>query len=323
MAIGVQQPGFLHPNLPFQAQGGVYTPHVQLLPPGSQVAAYVRSGGPVAGDDEEVKRRLYTTLAAALPLVRAGRGDTIVVLPGHSENVTDATMLDNLVAGTRIVGAGNPYQSDAPTFDWTNTAGEWTVDQNNVTIQGLRLTISGAAGVTKGIDITATGCTLAGNVIETADSTNKATIAIEVGSGATFCTIANNYIYGSAGDDSTDVIKVVGGTVPSHLRILGNKIECSATEINGLINVTVAALFIEIAYNILYNNEASSTACVVFGAVAADGTVHHNMMATLNNGVATAQGVIVGATAIVRCFENYSCDEPRVSGVLQPAAVAT
>ena len=321
MSIGV--PGYLHPNLPFMAVGGMGTPAVQLLPPAARIAAYVRSGGPADADDEEVKRRMYTTLAAALGQVRAGKGDTIYVLPGHSENVTDATMLDNLVAGTRIVGIGNPFQDDAPTFDWTNTAGEWTVDQKNVSIENLRLTISGAAGVTKGIDITAASCSLRNCFIETADSTNKATIAIEVGSTATHCHLVGNYFAGSKGDDSTDVIKVVGGTVPSNLRVLGNTMFCSATEINGLIHITVAALNIEIAHNVLYNTEASSTACIVIDAVAADGMIHHNMMGTLNDGVATAQGTIFGAGSLMKCFENYSGDEANKSGVLTPAAVAT
>lgn len=321
MSIGV--PGYLHPNLPYLAQSGIQTPAVQILPPSARIAGYVRSGGPADADDEELKRRLYTTLAGALAQVRAGKGDTILVLPGHSENVTDATMLENLAAGTRIVGVGNPYQSDAPTFDWTNTAGQWTVDQNNVHIENLRLTVSGAAGVVKGINVTGSGCTLQGNVIETADSTNKATIAIEVGSGATFCSIVGNYIYGSATDDSTDVIKVVGGTVPSNLRIIGNTVMCAATEINGLIHITVAALNCLIANNLLYNTETASTACIVIDNVAADGLIFNNMMGTKNNGVATAQGIIDGAASLMVNFENKSCDEAARSGVLQPAAVAT
>ena len=94
----------------------------------------------------------------------------------------------------------------------------------------------------------------------------------------------------------------------------------SATEINGLINVTVAALDVVIADNILYNTETASTACIVIANVAADGMIVRNYMGTLNDGVATAQGIIFGAAALMKAFENYSTDQPKLSGILTPVA---
>lgn len=295
-----------------------------MLPPQVRVACYLRSTGPVDGDPPEIATRIVKTLAAALKQCRAGRGDVIIVLPGHSESVTDATMLDNLVNGTRIIGMGDPRQDDAPVFRWTATASQWVVDNKNVVIQGLKLRCEGANGVVKAINITGSGVTLQGCAIEVASgATNKATIAIEVGSGATDCTIRGNYIYGTATHNVTDGIKVVGATVPSRLRIVGNEMQFSATAANGNIHVTVAALQLSIVNNLLYNTHTSSTACIAIDNVAADGIIANNMMGTLNDGVGTAQGLTFGAAALVKCFQNFSCDEPKKSGVLTPTVVAT
>ena len=320
MSIGV--PGYLHPNLPYLAVGGIQTPAVQLLPPAARIAGYVRSGGPADADDEEVKRRLFTTLAGALAQVRAGKGDTILVLPGHSENVTDATMLTNLVAGTRIIGVGSNRQSDAPVFRWTNTAGSWVVDDADVLIENLYLRMEGANGVVKAIDVTAAGFSLQNCHIQTASgASNKATIGVEIGAGADNCTISGNFIRGTATHNSANVVLVDGAV--SNLRFVGNTAICSATAGNGILQVTAAALNMDISGNRLYNTHTSSTACIAFGNVACDGLCTHNVLGTKNNGVATAQGVTFGAAALVLSAENYSVDEAAKSGVLTPAAVAT
>src|SRR6478735_310820 len=107
------------PDLPQVSSGaGMKTPFgITLLPPGSRIAAYVRSTGAQAGDDPFTNANLVTTLAAGVARARAGLGDTVVVMPGHNESVTDATMLTGLVAGTRIVGFGRG--GNMPVFRWT------------------------------------------------------------------------------------------------------------------------------------------------------------------------------------------------------------
>lgn len=315
---------FSFPDVPYVGVGGagLKTPFGLWLPPTARVAAYLRSTGPdLNADPPEVQARLFTTLARALKQVRAGKGDTIIVLPGHSESVTDATMLDNLVNGTRIIGLGSPRQDDAPTFRWTATASQWAIDNKNVLIAGLRLRLEGANGVVKAINITADAVTLIGNFIEVASgATNKATIAIEVGSAATNCQILDNYVTGTATHNVTDGIKVVGATVPSGLTICRNKMIASATAGNGLVHITVAALNCLIEDNVIYNTHTASTACIAIDNVAANGVARNNHLATVNDGTVTAQGLTQGAASLFRGFNNQSCDEPIKSGVLTPAA---
>lgn len=296
----------------------VATPGYITSPNGGQIF-YLDSGGVRDGFQDDIASQLYTTLSAALGACRANRGDTIIVLPQHSESVTTSP---TFVAGVSIIGVGNG--AERPAFRWTATTSAWTVSVNNVMMQNLHLQLEGANGVTKAIAITGTDCTIQGCDIETASgASNKATIAIEVGSGAHRTSILGNVFRGTATHNSTDVVKVVGGTVPDQTRIEDNEFMCSATAGNGMIHYTVAATNLKVMRNMMYNTHTSSTACIVFDAVAADGIACDNYMAVLNNGTAASQGITFGAGCTVKAFQNFTSDESVKSGTLAPTAVAS
>ena len=309
------------PDIPQVSAGvGMKTPYgITLLPPGSRVAAYVRSTGLQTGDDQFTATNLVSTLAAGLFRVRSGLGDTVVVLPGHSESVTDATMLDNLLPGTRIVGFGRG--SAMPTFRWTATASQWAINDADVTIQGLRLKLEGANGIVKAILVTAADVGIYGCDVEVASgASNKATIALEVGAGADRFELVGNLFRGTATHNVTDGVKVVAAV--NDVRITDNEMLFSATAANGNIHVTAAALNIKILRNMLTNSHTSSTSCVTVDSVAASGMIAENYCGTLNNGTATAQGIILtSSTAVIKCFQNFSSDQPSLSGILTPVAV--
>lgn len=320
--MGANSP--LFPSLTQYGLGaGLKNEYVTVLPPATRVT-YVRSTGVQSGDPQEIAQRLLPTLAAGLAECRSGMGDIVYVLPGHSESVTDATMLSALVAGTRIIGLGDLNRSDAPTFTWTATASQWAISVADVAISGLRLLMDGANGVVKAINITAPGCRISGNFMRWASGAAlKATIAIEVGSTALNCVIAANEVQGTATHNVTDGIKVVGATVPSGLKILGNTIIASATAANGLIHVTVAALGIVIAGNILYNTHTSSSATVALDNVAMDGVLYENYSGVKDTGQTPATtGIVVGGAAVLAvCFQNFATDTKATSGALSPAVV--
>lgn len=310
------------PDLPaMQAGLGMKTPYgIVLLPPGGKVAAYVRSGGPQDGDDTTYQGNLVTNLADGLARCRANQGDTVVVLPGHSESGVGTTMMTNLKAGTRIVGIGRG--SKMPVFRWTATGDQWAVAANDVTIQGLRLRLEGANGVVKAIAWTGSDGLLSGCDIELASgASNKATIGIELGAGSDRTVIMKNYFRGTATHNVTDGVLVAAAV--SDVQIIYNTMIASATAANGLVRVSAAALSIDVSWNRIYNTHTLSTACIAFGNVACDGICSNNMLGTLNDGVASAQGVTFGASALIKAFQNFSSDEPKKSGVLAPAAVAT
>lgn len=310
-------PAWLNTPAQFQNDFGVWAP------PGSRI--FYLCNGTRTGDDSEFTKRLVGgtsgTLSMALALCRAGMNDTIFVLNGHSESVTDNTMLTNMVAGCRIIGQGSPFRTDAPKFTWTNTAGSWVLDDANVTIRGLRLLCDGANGITKAVNVTGASVTMSGCYVSwAAGAALKSTIGLEVGSAATDFHFEDNYVTGTATHNVTDGIKVVGATVPSRLYIARNKMMASATAANGLIHVTVAALNCYIGYNTIYNTHTSSTACVAIDDVASDGIAEYNSFGTKNDGTASAQGLTQGTGSLWVANQNYDCDEPKKSGILNPAA---
>lgn len=294
--------------------------------PGSRVILLCNSTGR-AGDDPAVTARFYGgtqgTLSSALALCRANMGDTILVLPGHAENVGTNDMA-NLVAGTRIIGVstGDPKQSTAPTFTWNATGSTWAINKANVEISGLRLLMDGANGVVKAINITAAGCRLSGNFMRWSSSAALlATIAIEVGSAATDTTIFGNYIQGDAAGLVTDGIKLVGATTPDRTTISNNTIIAAANVNNGFIHVTVAALNLLIHGNIMYNVGANSVACIALDNVALDGVASYNMMGVKSAaGAPAAEGIVSGgASVLLVAFENRCVTAKFTTGIVSPA----
>ncbi len=301
----------------FQNDLGVYSP------PGSRT--FYLCNGARTGDDTNFTGKLVGgstgTLAQALLYCRSGMRDTIVVLPGHVESVTDATMLANMVAGTRILGRGDPRASDAPTFNWTATGSRWDWSVANCMISGLKLAIDGANGVVNGINVTGANNVLSGNYIELASGAAlKATIGITVGSGATQMSIHGNEFRGTATHNVTDGIKVLGGTVPSGLRITNNDFIASATATNGLIHITVAALNLLIRNNMIYNTHTASTACIAVDDVVCDGIVEYNRMAVMSAaGAPAAEGIVFAAgNDTLRCFENRCVTALNTTGIVSP-----
>lgn len=318
------QYGGMTPDLPFVMSGyGLRTPFGILLPPGGQVAAFVRSTGPQSGDDPYLAANLVTTLAAGLARARSGLGDTVVVLPGHTENVADGTTFSGaLVKGTRIIGFGQG--SNMPKFTWTTTGSQCLFNQPDVIVSGLRLSFTGANGITCAIDVTAADCVFYGNDIEVANgATAKAAIALRLSAGADRCQIANNIWRGTATHNVTNGLLV--NAAVDQVRIVGNEMEFSATAANGNVNIAGAATHIKVFGNYMHNTMTSSTACLAVADVASTGTIADNYANVENNGVAANQGVVFAGvtTTKIRCFQDFCSDEPGKSGGLAPGVVAT
>jgi hypothetical protein len=305
--------------VPSYGPGAVATSYAVLLPPGSRVAAYVRSSGWQEHDTCKASQ-VVTTLAAALTMVRSGLGDVIVVLPGHTETVSTATMMANLRAGTRILGMGQG--SMMPTFNWSATTSKWTIAVADVVIAGCRLNVDGADGVVDAIDVTAAGFHLIGCILRVASGAAlKATTALSFGAAAHRYRVAGCKVEGTATHNVTNVVLVDGACDG------GEIVDCtmiaSATAAAGLIAVTAAAtgwLFRDL---LLYNTHTSSTATIALADVACDGLMVRIKSATKNNGGAkTTQGITWGTAALAQAHDCTCSDARADSGVTSPAAAA-
>lgn len=118
---------------------------------------YVHSG--TGGDVPQFgKSRMspFATVEYAIQRCTADRGDIIVVMPGHNEDISDAAGTANTggfdadVAGISIIGFGRG--SNRPTFDFDETDSTIAIGADNVTLQGLRFR-PGNGNVVMGISI--------------------------------------------------------------------------------------------------------------------------------------------------------------------------
>lgn len=87
------------------------------------------------GNDGLSPEQPLSTIDAAINKCTAGRGDTIVVMPGHAESVANATTIVPDVSHVRILGIGVGEQRPIITFATATTA--------NIPVSGANVEIAG------------------------------------------------------------------------------------------------------------------------------------------------------------------------------------
>lgn len=206
----------MHPPLPYHSLAAGYrTEYGTMVPTGGVVQAYVHNDGEVDQMPQDIAGRLVQSVPAALARCRANKGDVIVVLPGHTENVDAADDWADLVAGTQIIGMG--AGNDRPTFTWSTAASTLLLNVASVRISNCIMLMAGPAGTTAitvaaPMTVSAAGCTLEGCRIQTEiDADQGSTIAITTTADADDFTIANCRIHGD-GDGTlvTTTLRLVG-----------------------------------------------------------------------------------------------------------------
>lgn len=300
---------------------GVNTPWGLVLNPGARIAAIVRSTGVQDLDEPPLNEQIVGCLNAGVNLCRSGMGDVVLVLPGHTQNIDAADWLSNLRPGTRIVGVGDPTQSTGPKLVWTAAAATLLLDQINCSLENLRLEMNGDDDIVAPITVSAAGCRIVNCYLVTGtgaalDAVNPVTVA----AGATGFVMAGCKSR-QTGGTTTSVVEI---GVVDDVTIENNDFQMiGSAAATGVVNVTGAATNLRIRNNLLANDHAASTATLSLNAAASTGVLEFNRSSILANGVAATSGITMGAGCLVRCFENYNCDEPVASGVLCPAACAT
>jgi hypothetical protein len=251
----------------FLGFAGMRAGYQSSLAPGAKIAAYVHHNGAETGDFQEIEARVQTTLNSALAECREDKGDVVLVLPGHAENVAAADAMFNLKSGCRIIGGG--HGNLRPTFTWSTAGSTFLLDQENVSIENCIFEMAGPAGTTAitvaaPMTISAAGCSIIGCKIHTEiDADQGSTIAITTTAAADDLTIAGCYIYGSGdGTLTTTLIRFVGA---DRLKMYDNVITGYPSSVNmGVVQfVTTASLGIDIQRCVFHHALANSVSPVV------------------------------------------------------------
>jgi hypothetical protein len=251
--------------------------------PGSKIAAYVHSGGAVSGMHKDVVDRLHTTLNEGLAQARASKGDVVYVLPGHTEDIASADQMNNLKAGTRIVGGG--HGNLRPTFTWTTAGSTFLLDVANVTIENCVLLMAAdnsGVSVTAPMTISAAGCGLYGNRIQFSyDADDLATIAITTTAAADDLTLIGNHCHGATAGEVTTFMDIIGC---DRLVMEDNYIQGATSNVAvGIVRfATTASLDISLKRNHYGNLKALST-CAVTGLAGVSGSSMNEHFHYLDN----------------------------------------
>lgn len=260
------------------------------------------------GPDADGGNRAFASIEAAMndSNVVSGRGDVILVLPGHVETVTAAAGLDIDKAGTTIIGLGNGTLR--PTINFTtSTAADMDIDASNVTIDGLIFDLTGIDALVAPIDVNSTYFTLRNCLVITADSGGQATLGILTDANAGGIRIEGCEFLGTTDAGTAAAIRIVGGN--EHV-IKDNRFYGAYTTTLGAIdNATTACLRVQVTGNFIQNATASSTVAMTFQA-GSTGVIANNRMQILSG---TAP--VVGA-AMSWAGGNYYAATIATAGVL-------
>lgn len=225
--------------------------------------------------------RVYTTIKAALANCTASRGDVILVMPGHTESITNATDLNVNVAGVRIIGLSDQNGNRPVLTLNTATTAVVTVSAANCTIENISFDGTGFAAIVKMFSFTAAGIVFRNNKVLFASSTNQAGIAILTNSSCNDLLIQGNTFTddGSATTGTTNVLQLVGG---NNIQIRNNSfIGAFTTSLGAINNVTTACTNMIIDANTIFNETANSTKAIVLVA-GSTGHISNNRMQILS-----------------------------------------
>lgn len=271
---------------------------------------YVSSVTGLSGNDGLSFAAPKATLAQAIALCTASKGDRIFLMPGHVESIGAAGYAIN-VAGISIIGMGNG--SLRPTFTWHTTDAVVTVSADNVLIQNIFTAVdldevvsmwlvTGANVTFDAVDFGAIGTST--QAIQWMLTTNA----------ADFLTIKNClHRQLTAAASAQKWIQVVGA---DFFRCVDNtfQIVAAASTSSNLISGSTALVYCEISRNnILW---IGGTITIVINLVTGStGIICDNRIGS-GTSVATA-AAITGDGCFM--FQNFWADTAAASGLLAPA----
>ena len=279
---------------------------------GQNIVAYVRASGVQDGDTQFIASRLVTSLNTALRYCRANMNDIVVVLPGHTETISSADFMDNLVAGCSIVGLG--VGSDRPTFTWSAAAATWLVDQANVYHENLVFKMAGDGGgtaltVAAAMTVSADGAYFKKCEFETSiDADELAAIGLTI-TGADNVTLDGCYVYGLS--DGTGVTTAISVVDTNRLTIVDTDIYASTSAVGvGVLDfATTLSALVRVENCSFVNKKAASTAGASDTVGSSTGTFKRCGFGTLGAGL-----VGIGGSHAFQLFGCYSANTTGENG---------
>jgi len=288
--------------------GGVFTIEDQSLSTGDRWFVCSTTGTDSAGAGRNPDAP-FATIDYAIGNCTASKGDIIFVMPGHAENVADATDLLADVAGITIKGLG--FGSLTPTISLiTDAAATISITAANVTVENLRIYSNFTNGVTAGVTLgaNADGCVLRGLYFTEAANTKEFLIGISIAAACNDVIIENCRYMGIAGGTTSSAIAAAGATNNTIIRNNYIQVDASAAAVK-LDGAASTDLWIE--GNRVINIDTGAGLGIACHATS-NGFMSNNHVMNLKNDV-----VGVSGAAMAFC-ENYCTNAVTASGIIKP-----
>lgn len=312
------------PSIPMESLGlGIDVGGTLILPPGGRVF-YVRgtAGSLLTYADDQLDRyrsafqgQIFPTVAAALAVCVSGRGDRIIVLEGHTENIAAADAWP-FVAGVKIIGIGSGNRR--PTFTFTVAAATLLVDVAGVCISNCRFLCAGPAGTTAltvaaPFTVSGADCVFAYNKFEVGiDADQLCTAFFTTTAAADNLVIYDNDVTSAAAAAALTSLFVFVGA--DGLRFVNNRCKAGfANAATGLLAfITTASTDVYIAGNTLHQWTASSTGGIDMSTdLAHTGVLVANNFITEDTGGTGIVPFVRHANALIRLFGKNACSNEK------------
>jgi len=253
----------------------------------------------------------FATIDYAVGRCLANRGDIIMVMPGHSEDIDADSALDLDVAGVAVVGLGSG--ADRPDLNFSATAGTVEMDAANCTLYNLTLTADVSA-VVVGVNIDASGCTIDNCEFNFTSTGDDFKTMIDCDTVSDF-TLSNSRLIGE--DNVAGGLIGVRLDTDTHTLIENNYIigEFATGSIVGEGAAGVQAL---IRNNVIYNADTAGGEVIDLN-VAHTGMLVKNACGTL---FTTAPETAFDPGSCLS-IENYVCNNVDESGTIVPTGIST
>lgn len=290
---------------------------------GKSAVAYRNIYSDIFENDLDGVPRMSATLAGAIAQCTANGGDTIYLLPGHTETVSSATALAFNVAGINIVSLGSGANRATFTLDTAATA-KIVVSVANVSVKNV-IFIANFADIATCFSLTtAPGFSVQGcEFRDTSASLNfLAIVTTTVSVNADGLDFSKNRIIMSGTTAATTPIKVVGTldrvTINDNFitKAVLNNTSCL------LAHAALVVTNLQMARNILFSantDSASGGFLITTSATTNTGMVHDNYI----KGLDVAAEILVTAGSKYGTFNNLYNGDTDASGFVSPAIGST
>ena len=181
---------------------------------------FVHSGTGNNGNSGKDSDHPFASIDYAMGKCTANKGDIIIVMPGHTETVSSAGLLDLDVAGTMIYGLG--AGASRPVINFTTaTSADMDVDAASITMVNILFT-GGFDALVAPVDVNATDFTMIN--CEMRDVTGQMTLGILTDANASRLKLRGFVFNGASAAGGDAAVRIVGGDghVIEDFSIFGN-----------------------------------------------------------------------------------------------------